>query len=366
MEHRHAVLGLGVLDAEDDLALLVLARVARRSKHHAHGPLVVPRQVDVVGTAFGHGHHHVHQVVLQTRQHHLRFRIAEAGVVLKHLRAFGRQHEAAVQHAAVVVLKRRAGRCGRGRLHDLLHDLKLFRRHNRHRRVHAHAAGIRTLVAIESALVILRRGHAMRLAAGNERQKRALGTGQALLHQHLRACVAERAVKAAANGFFGLFDGLRNHNALASGQAVGLHHNGGAQLAHIGQRRLKLGEAAVARRGDAVGLHEFLAVGFAALKLRTLRVGAEHGHASRAQHVGHAGNQRGFRADDHQVDGVLLHKGQHRFAVFGIQVRNVLRDVGRAAVAGSNEKLVSARRFRQRPRDGMLATAAAQNQDVHE
>ena len=234
-----------------------------------------------------------------------------------------------------------------------------------HRGVHAHAARVRAAVAVEGALVVLGGCHAVRLAAGDEREQRALRTGQALLNEHLRARRAERAIEAAAHGVLRHLDGIGNDNALASCQAVGLHDDGSAQLVHILKRRLQLGEAAIASRGNAVGLHELLAVRLAALELRTLRIRAEDGHAGFAQHVGHARHQRRFRADDHQVDGIALHEFQNGLAVLGVQARHVLRDRFRPAVARGRVQVVGTGGFRQGPRNGVLTAAAAQNQDVH-
>ena len=134
---------------------------------------------------------------------------------------------------------------------------------------------------------------------------------------------------------------------------------------HVRKRRLKLGEAAITSCGDAVGLHELLAVRLAALKLRTLHIRAEDRHAGFAQHVGHARHQRRFRADDHQVDGVALHELQNGLAVLGVQARHVLRDGVRPAVARGRVQVVGTGGFRQGPRNGVLTAAAAQNQDVH-
>ncbi len=96
----------------------------------------------------------------------------------------------------------------------------------------------------------------MCLAAGDERKQRALRSGQALLHKHLRARGAERAVEAAAHGVLRHLDGVGDHDALARSQAIGLHDGGGTQLVHVLKRRFQLGEASIASRGDAVGLHE--------------------------------------------------------------------------------------------------------------
>ena len=311
MEHRHALQLLGLLDAEDDLALLVSAGVALAGQHHAHGPLLAPAQLDVVGAAFRNGQHDVHEVGLQARQHDLRLGIAEARVELQHLRAFGREHEASVQHAAVIVGEV-GGRGGRGLLHDLMHGGQLVGRHDGHRRVHAHAARVRAAVAVEGALVVLGRGHAVGLAAAHEREQRALGAGEAFLYDHGGAGLAERAIEAGAHGFFRRLLVLGHDDALARRQAIGLHHDRGLQRGQVAQRRLEVVEAAVARGGNAVGIHEALAERLASLKLGALGIGAEHGDAGLAQLVGHARDERRLGADDHELHVVLLHERQHR------------------------------------------------------
>ena len=49
------------------------------------------------------------------------------------------------------------------------------------------------------------------------------------------------------------------------------------QLAHVGKRRLEVGEAGVASGGDVVGVHEFLAERLAAFQLGTLASGPNVG-----------------------------------------------------------------------------------------
>ena len=114
-----------------------------------------------------------------------------------------------------------------------------------------------------------------------------------------------------------------------------------------------------------MGIHEALAERLASLKLGALGIGAEHGDAGLAQLVGHARDERRLGADDHELHVVLLHERQHRAAVLDGKIGHVARDIRRAAVAGGHVELVRARGLRKRPRDGMLAAAAAQHQDVH-
>ena len=186
----------------------------------------------------------------------------------------------------------------------------------------------------------------MGLAARHKREQRAFGAGEALLDDHGRAGLAERAVEAGAHGLFRRLLVLGHDDALARRQAVGLHHNRGFQRGQVAQRFLEIVEAAVTRGGYTVGVHEALAERLTALELGALGVGAEHGDAGLAQLVGHARNERRLGADDHELHVVLLHEREHRAAVLDGQVAHVAGDIGRAAVAGGHVELVRARGLR--------------------
>ena len=84
----------------------------------------------------------VDQIAVDQRQHDLRFGIAEAHVELDHLRARAREHQAAVEEAAIrVALGAHAGDDGRD---DLVEDPALERGvAQRARRERAHPTGVR-------------------------------------------------------------------------------------------------------------------------------------------------------------------------------------------------------------------------------
>ncbi len=91
----------------------------------------------------------------------------------------------------------------------------------------AHAAGVRALVVVEDALVVLRRhqrNHALAVAHHQERQLLAL---QALFEHHARAGLAQHlAAQHLFGGALRLFLRLRDDDALARGQTVGLDDDG--------------------------------------------------------------------------------------------------------------------------------------------
>ena len=213
--------------------------------------------------------------------------------------------------------------------------------------------------------MVLSRSHGKRLAVCHKGEQRAFRPRHALLDEDGLAGVAELAVEALANGVLGFFYRRSDDNALASRQTVGLHHDGSALLANVGDRRIARIEGSVRRRGDVVLLHERLAVRLASLEQRACGIGAEDRDARVAQLIGNTRNKRSLRAYDHKVNTVLAHKRKHGRATHHIDVVDVGRNRSRATVTRSNEQLVALRRFGKRPCDRMLATATAKHQNVH-
>ena len=121
---------------------------------------------------------------------------------------------------------------------------------------------------------------------------------QHLLHHHGVAGVAKLAREALAHALQGLLGGLGNYDALAGGQAVGLHHAGATNLAHVGGAGGLVREALVGGRGHAGLGHDLLGELLGALHAGGVGVGAEGGNARGAHGVANALNQRGLRTND--------------------------------------------------------------------
>ena len=213
--------------------------------------------------------------------------------------------------------------------------------------------------------MVLSRSHGKRLAVRHEGEQRAFRPRHALLDKDGLAGIAELAVEALANCLLGLFDRRSDNDALASRQAVGLHHDGSALLANVGDRRIARIEGCVRRRGDIVLLHERLAVRLAPLEQRACGIGAEDRDTRVAQLIGNTRNKRRLRAYGHKVDTVLAHEGKHGRTAHHVDVVDVGRNRSRAAVTRGNEQLIALRRLGKRPSDRMLATATAKHQNVH-
>ena len=104
----------------------------------------------------------------------------------------GVDHQPGIEHAAIGDAA--AGERGDGRPDDLRHHALGHRvGQDRRRRIGAHAAGVRALVAVEGALVVLRRAEGDDgLAVGEREEARLLALQEILDHQR-RAGVARRS-----------------------------------------------------------------------------------------------------------------------------------------------------------------------------
>ena len=161
------------------------SRIAARGEHDADGGARVPVGLGA-GEAAGLGRRQqqLEQVRAQARQHDLRLGIAEAHVELEHLRAVRAEHQPGVEDA---VERRAAAR-------ELV-DHRLVHAGDRsatsasasgHRRVAAHAAGVRAGVAVADPLVVARRGERDGALAVAQREQRELVAVEELLDHDRR------------------------------------------------------------------------------------------------------------------------------------------------------------------------------------
>ena len=141
-----------------------------------------------------------------------------------------------------------------GRQHELVHRLpwRDLVGEDRHRRIGAHAAGVRALVAVEGALVVLRRGERDRGLAVAQREERDFLAGEKFLDHDLGAGRAEAAAEHHVDRGFGFGDRLRDHHALAEREPVGLDDDRRALRAHVGLGGRGGGEALIGGGRDAV------------------------------------------------------------------------------------------------------------------
>ena len=236
--------------------------------------------------------------------------------------------------------------------------LLFFGADKRQRRVSAHTTGVGAFVVVIGALVVLAEGHGVDAVVVDESHEGELGANQVVFdddfafaegfsHEH----VAESAVG------FGFI--LRNDYALACCQSVVLEDGGiGATRADIGEGFVIVREAAVGGCRDVVAGHEFLGELLARLNLRGSLGVPEDGYAGGAESVYDTCGQTGFRADDAEVDVLLLSKGEEGGNV-GVGNGYTLGQVCYAGVAGGTKDVTHLRAAAELVDDGVLASAGS-------
>ena len=157
-------------------------------------------------------------------------------------------------------------------------------------------------------------------------------------------------------------------HALACGQAVGLEH--GQVVGMITEvldplvRRGGALEQLARRVGDAGPLHHGLREPLGRFELGGLAAWTEGQDAAGVERVHQSRCQRRLRADDDQIDP----EGQRcmdKPRDVGVEDRQVFAERRRARVAGRADQLVADRAARDRPGQGVLASAAAHDHYAH-
>ena len=174
----------------------------------------------------------------------------------------------------------------------------------RHRRVAAHAARVRALVAVEDSLVVLRGRQGHRALPVAERQERELLALEELLEDDLglaEALLGEEDVDRLARLAFVLGD----DHALARRQHVRLQHGRVRRACKVRRRLLAVAEQDVRGGRHAALAHQLLRVGLRPLDPRRRLGGPEGRDSGGAQVVDQARDQRRLGADDHEVDLAL-------------------------------------------------------------
>ena len=176
------------------------------------------------------------------------------------------------------------------RLDNLAHDAILHRGvDDRRRRIGAHAAGVRPLVAVVRGLVVLRGGKRYRDFAIAQREEARFLAFHEFLDDDRSAGIAERLVDhRVVDGGAGFVHRSRDRDALARGKPVGLHHNRRALFAHIGFRGFGIGETAIGGGRNARARAKVFHKSFGAFDFGGELAGAETCKTRRAQFIGEA------------------------------------------------------------------------------
>ncbi len=162
---------------------------------------------------------------------------------------------------------------------------------------------------------------------------------------------------------FGL--GLADDHALTCGQPVGLQHGGVVGVREVRRRLLGRPENGVAGGGDPSLRHQLLGVDLRAFEPRGLAGRSERGDPSFLEGVDDPADQWSLGPDHDKVGRFRARKLDDRLDVLGTG-REDPRVFGDAGVAGRAEDLRASLRAAERPHDRMLATPAADDEDLHE
>ena len=222
--------GPGRLQAVDGVAGAGGGGVALGGQDDRHRGIVDERRLRREAAGGGLGQQ-LGQVAVEPGEDDLGLGVAEADVVLEHLEPVGGEHEAGVEDAPVVdapEVERVQGGFHRP-LDDLLHQVLPDAGHGGEG---AHAARVRTRVAVAQPLVVLGRRQRHRPPPVADAQQRDLGADQALFDDHPPAGGPEGVARQLGGHVGdGLVERIGDQHALARSQAVGLDHVGRGQRA---------------------------------------------------------------------------------------------------------------------------------------
>ncbi len=244
--------------------------------------------------------------------------------------------------------------------------LEQGRRDHGDRTVRPHAPGIRSGVSLEQALVVLGDGQELDLAAIRYRQDRDFLALEKRLDDHRRPRLAERAVaEHRAHGRGGLRAGRAHDRALARGETRRLHHQRLRVPVHVGERRLQLVEGAAGGGRDSGRGHHVLGERFGRLDLGGGGTGAEHRASLGAEPVGEPTRERHLGSDHGEVDPVHVRRiGDAVEVVRGDG--EVGGELGGTRIPGRAVEVGVGLLPPQRPAEGVLAPAAADDQQPHD
>jgi hypothetical protein len=204
------------------------------------------------------------------------------------------------------------------------------------------------------------------IAAVGDRQHARLLADESLLDDQLAAGGAEFLVAGdPLHRFEGLGLRIADDHPFAGGETVGFHHHRLVfAFDEVGSGAGGVAEGAEIGRGDVGVAEEVLAEDLARFELGGLLARPERLDAGGAHRVDDAGGQRRLGADDGQVDGVVLGELHQRGDV-GIADGDVLSVDRRAGIAGGDEDAFDPRALFDFPGEGVFASAAADNHDLH-
>ena len=351
---------LRVLDARDRVARADGPGVAAGRDHHGHRGGVEPlqRRQRTEG-AGGRRVQDARERGAQPRQHDLGLGVAEAGVELHDAQPLARHGQTHVEHAR----ERRAATghlCDRRpghAVHDLLDEVL---RRPRQRRVRAHAAGVRSLVAVAHPLEVLRGDERHGVDAVGQDEQRDLRAVQVVLDDDPAAGLRQ-AVGGVRERLVAV---VGDDDALARGETVVLDDVRRAERVQAGCGLLQGRRDARLGGRDARGGHDLLGERLGTLELSCRGRRSEDGDAGGAHRVGDAGHERGLGPDDDEVRAQPTRELRDRSPVELVD-RVQPREQADAGVAGCCVQLGHRGVEGERADERVLTGTGADDEDLH-
>jgi hypothetical protein len=230
--------------------------------------------------------------------------------------------------------------------------------------VGAHAAGIGPAVAVLRALVVAGRSEQQGAVAVAEREDTCLFAVQPLLDHDLAAGFPESAAEQVVDGSLGLAKGIGHHDALAGREPVGLDDGRTGHSPQVAFRGVGVGEPGKRGCRNPVLGAELLREALGALETRGEPARPEGPDAERGEIVDETRDQRRLGSDHHQPD-VFLPAQRQDCVVVGDVERDVAAEPRRSGIARRDQERRAERARRDRPSQGMLASARSDEKDVH-
>ena len=178
-------------------------------------------------------------------------------------------------------------------------------------RIRPHATGVRTLILVQQAFVVLGGGQWQDLVAMAHDHEAGLFTSQkffdhhtspGLVVLHAQGIGGEHVI----NGLVRLLHAGGHDHAFASGQAIGFDHDGNTLVVDVAMGQGSVGEGFVPGRGNAMAAHEVFGEGFGALKLGRGLGRAENAQTMGAKFIHHTRGQQALWPHHGDVNLMVL------------------------------------------------------------
>ena len=219
--------------------------------------------------------------------------------------------------------------------------------------------------ALQQALMVLRDGQQLHVAAVGDRQDRDLLPAQERFDHHGASGLPEDPLaEHRPHRGGGLRPGLTDDRALSGRQSRGLHHQRLPMPGDVFQRRSQLVEGAARRGRDLRGGHHLLGERLRGLELRGRCTGSEDRAALGPEPVGQPSRERHLRAHDGEIDPVHVGGIGQAIEIVG-RDREIRRHLRGAGVARRAVDVGIGVLPPKRPAERVLPASGADDEQSH-